>query len=198
MSINVDIFLAYPIISDFKLPPPDPKRMRHVCRLDLVHGANDGEILEEAFRILNVAHPGDYNERSLSVGDIVTIAGKRSYRCGWSGWERLERPLLRQRNIRDALRRLMVRKRTPRFGMGRILCRLLGCAAAQTPACARCRSFIYDPDFLPPGRWLREVLDGARRLRRKCLHRCEVCRCRIWFSEWQCCSEQCFEQWLPF
>jgi hypothetical protein len=172
--------------------------MRHVCRLGLAHGANDEEILEETFRRLNVAYPAEYCERSLSAGDIVTIAGKRSYRCGWSGWELLEHPLLRRRTIRDAFRRLMVRKRKWCLGMGRILCRLLGCAAAQTPACARCRSFIYDPDFLPPGRWVGRVLDGVQRLRRKCLHRCEVCRCRIWFSEWQCCSEHCFEQWVPF
>jgi hypothetical protein len=198
MLIQVDVFLAYPIVCDLKLPPLDPERMRHIWRLDLPHCANDEEILEEAFRVLNVAHPAGYSDRSLSVGDVVTIARNRSYRCDWTGWERLERPLLRRRDVRDFLQRLLVWSRRWRPRIGRILCRLKGCAAEETPACARCGFFIYDPDFLPPKRWLRAAFDRARRFRRKCLHRCEVCRSRIWFSDWQCCSENCFEQWLPF
>lgn len=198
MSISVEVFLADPIITDVNLPPFEQERMRYVYRLQLLHCNSDRELLDETFRILNIAHPADYNERSLSVGDVVTIRRRRSYRCDWLGWKRLERPLVGRRNLQDFTQWFVARKQQLWPNIGRLVCHLWGCAATKTPACVRCHSFIYDPDFIPPRRWFTNAVDQARVVGRKCLHRCEVCRRYIWFSEEQCCSENCFEQWLPF
>lgn len=86
---TVDVFLANPIVTATELPPLDIKNMRFVYRLDLPDG-DDEALLEQAFRVLNIDHPADYGERSLSVGDVVTIDGLRSYRCDWVGWQTLE------------------------------------------------------------------------------------------------------------
>ena len=198
MSIHVDVFLADPIITDLNLPPFERERMRYVYRLEFRNSWSDDELVEETFRILNIAHPADYNERSLSVGDVVTIRRRRSYRCDWLGWQRLEYPLVHRRNLRDFTQCFVVRKQQLWLKIGRLICHLRGCVATQTPACVRCHSFIHDPEFIPSRRWSAKIGDQARIVRRKCLHRCEVCRCCIWFSEEQCCSENCFEQWLPF
>jgi hypothetical protein len=57
--------------------------------LDRPADATDTELLEVVFQMLNVNHPRDYAERSLSIGDVVTIAESRSYVCDWLGWIRL-------------------------------------------------------------------------------------------------------------
>ncbi len=188
MSIYVAVFLADPIITEVNLPPFDRQRMRYVYRLELAHCKTDQELLDETFRILNIAHPADYDERNLSVGDVVTIDRRRSYRCDWLGWQRLERPLVRRRNMRDVRQWLAARKQQWWPKIGRLVCHLRGCAATRTPACVRCHSFIYDPDFIPLRRWLTIIGDHLRILVRKCRHRCEVCGRCIWFSEEQCCS----------
>jgi YodL-like len=198
MSTHVEIFLADPMVTAVTLPPFDRQQMRYVYWFELAYCSSDQELLDESFRILNVDHPAGYNERSLSVGDVVTIGRRRSYRCDWLGWERLNRPLLRRRGPRDLAQWLEARKQELWPRIGRCICQLRGCAAAHAPACARCRSFIYDPDFIPPRRWPNKLADRARIFKRKCLHRCEVCRRCIWFSQEPCCSESCFEQWFPF
>jgi hypothetical protein len=85
------VFLADPLHTSFPLPPFDRRRVRYVyqCELDAPTDATDTGLLEEVFRVLNVDHPGDYKERSLSVGDVVTIAESRSYVCDLTGWIRL-------------------------------------------------------------------------------------------------------------
>jgi hypothetical protein len=45
--------------------------------------------------MLNVNHRRDYAERSLSVGDVVTIAESRTYVCDWTGWAALNMPVKR-------------------------------------------------------------------------------------------------------
>lgn len=86
---TVEVFLADPIITDIKLPPLDIAKMRFAYCLEVVD-REDEHLLEETFRALNINHPVDYHERSLSVGDVVTIAGARSYRCDWVGWQKLD------------------------------------------------------------------------------------------------------------
>lgn len=92
---TVEVFLADPIITAIKLPPLDIRTMRFAYRLEFADG-EDEQLLEKAFRILNINHPEDYHERSLSVGDVVTIAGARSYRCDWAGWQKLDCCLLQE------------------------------------------------------------------------------------------------------
>jgi hypothetical protein len=87
--VTVEVFLADPIITDINLPPLDLSQMRFVYSAGMEDG-DDAEVLEQTFRALNINHPADYCERSLSVGDVVTIAGTRSYRCDWLGWQKLD------------------------------------------------------------------------------------------------------------
>ncbi|GEM_PF-5783181 len=91
------VFLADPLHTSFPLPPFDRRRVRYVYRieLDAPTDATDTALLEEVFRILNIDHPRDYTERSLSVGDVVTIAESRSYVCDFTGWIRLTSPVKR-------------------------------------------------------------------------------------------------------
>lgn len=86
---TVEVFLADPIITELKLPRLDIAKMRFVYSLEVADG-EDEPLLEQTFRTLNINHPSDYHERSLSVGDVVTIAGARSYRCDWLGWQKLD------------------------------------------------------------------------------------------------------------
>jgi hypothetical protein len=88
MAMIVHVFLADPLHTSFPLPPFDRRRVRYAYQLalDAPAAATDMELLEEVFRLLNVSHPNDYTERSLSVGDVLTIADSRSYVCDWTGW----------------------------------------------------------------------------------------------------------------
>lgn len=198
MSVPVDIFLADPLIASVELPPFDPNSVAYVYTLSLDAAKTDDELLEEAFRALNIEHPPDYRQRSLSVGDVVTIGRRCSYRCAMVGWEPLSRTLLPQHGWRELVHWFRVHRRRFRPKFGRFLCRLRGCALSECQACARCAAFVYDQNFLPAPRWLNRFSMCADSLRHKCLHRCEVCRRHIWFSEARCCSEACFEDWFPF
>jgi hypothetical protein len=82
------IFLADPLHTSCPLPPFERRRVRYVYQmhLDRPADATDTELLEVVFQMLNVNHRRDYAERSLSVGDVVTIAESRSYVCDWTGW----------------------------------------------------------------------------------------------------------------
>ncbi len=81
------VFLSEPIATSQTLPRLDPLCLRYVYRLELdLVTSNDQDLLEEAFRLLNINQPKDYTERSLSVGDVLTISDTRSYRCDWVGW----------------------------------------------------------------------------------------------------------------
>lgn len=86
---TVEVFLADPIITEIKLPPLDTANMRFVYSFEMTDG-EDEYLLEQTFCVLNINHPADYHERSFSVGDVVTIAGARSYRCDWVGWQKLD------------------------------------------------------------------------------------------------------------
>jgi hypothetical protein len=93
----IHIFLADPLHTSCPLPPLERRRVRYVYQMHLDRPADptDTELLEVVFRMLNVNHPTDYAERSLSVGDVVTIAESRSYVCDWLGWLRLDAPVKR-------------------------------------------------------------------------------------------------------
>jgi hypothetical protein len=61
--------------------------------LDAPAAATDMDLLDEVFRLLNVSHPDNYTERSLSVGDVLTIAEARSYVGDSTGWILLNSPI---------------------------------------------------------------------------------------------------------
>jgi hypothetical protein len=198
MTVPVDIFLADSIATSARLPSFNSYRTAYVYRLSLDSARTDAELLEEAFRVLNVDHPPDYKERSLSMGDVVTINKSRSYRCSMAGWQQLERPLLPRRGLREAIHWLLVRKRKLQPLFARLVCRLRGCAAINNGACACCRVFIYDPEFVRTIVGLYQIANPIRLLKYTCMHRCAICRQRIWFTQDQCCSADCWDEWYPF
>jgi YodL-like len=59
--------------------------------------ATDPEVLQETFRRFNLTHPTDYHERSLSVGDVVTLNDDRSFSCEMVGWKLLPDVILESR-----------------------------------------------------------------------------------------------------
>jgi len=71
---------------------------QHGDQLDVAHEGvvvtdeSEAALLEEIFRIYNIDHPADYADRSLSVGDVVEINGRR-YACQPTGWTRLVEPV---------------------------------------------------------------------------------------------------------
>lgn len=84
----------------------------------------------------------------------------------------------------------------------RLRCVLLGCVQAEDyPGCHFCQTAIYD-DFIEVGkldwffrlRW--RVGQWLRRFER---HTCEHCRRKFWrgYND-HICSEECFDEWLPF
>jgi hypothetical protein len=198
MSSLVDIFLADPFVASFELPPFHPNSVAYVYRLWFDSGKSDAELLGAAFRMLNIEHPPDYRQLSLSVGDVVTIDCCRSYRCAAMGWESLPHPLLPRHGWREAVYWFRVKRRQVKPIVGRALCRLRGCTASELEACVRCHAFVYAPHFLMEPRWISRIFNALRSLRHKAVHRCQVCRRCIWFSEASCCSEACFEEWFPF
>lgn len=95
-SVPVDIFLAHPIVMDVPLPDFDAEQMRFAYRVQLDYAKSDRLLLEEVFRMFNIEPPDDYRNRSLSVGDVVTIGETRSYRCDWTDWVPLSCELKRK------------------------------------------------------------------------------------------------------
>ena len=50
-------------------------------------------MLDGIFTVLNTAHPEDYNNRSLSVGDLIVFENdpETVYFCDSFGWKKLDR-----------------------------------------------------------------------------------------------------------
>ena len=93
-TVVIDIFLADPLI-EWWIESSDPARCKHAYHIELpFRDASDEDIFEAMFYYLNVRHPEDYKNRSLSVGDIVTLNNERSYLCAPLGWQKLRVPLL--------------------------------------------------------------------------------------------------------
>lgn len=65
--------------------------------LEFVHGGavvtdeSEAALLDAIFELYNTCHPPDYQERSLSVGDVVKIEG-RFFACQAIGWTRISNP----------------------------------------------------------------------------------------------------------
>ena len=78
-------------------------------------------------------------------------------------------------------------------------CWFFGCNAASAPECLWCHAELYDYEYRQGG-WLTPLRELALSLRRRVVHRCEVCNKRMWFVEpWQgVCSEKCRDGWIPF
>jgi hypothetical protein len=84
--------------------------------------------------------------------------------------------------------------------MRRIRCILFGCWCHRDyPGCGRCGAALYDADFIQIAKldWLIRLWWWLRKLR--IIKPCAVCGKRIWFAGTKaCCSEKCWNDWLPF
>lgn len=79
------------IFARFDEPAYQPgDRLEHVHGGSVVTDESEQALLNEIYRIYNIDHPEDYEQRSLSAGDVVVING-RSFACQAIGWERLHR-----------------------------------------------------------------------------------------------------------
>lgn len=54
--------------------------LHHVYTFEWLEGSDERDIAEEAYRLLNIEHPGDYKHRSLSVGDVVVTTDNNGSR----------------------------------------------------------------------------------------------------------------------
>jgi hypothetical protein len=86
----------------------------------------------------------------------------------------------------------------------RILCRIFGCASTDRyyPACDRCGTDIYHWNFIDQNRaWLNPwyTLCWWLRCNRDWFyHKCDVCKKPMAFTKKECCSEECYDLWVPF
>lgn len=46
-------------------------------------------VLEQTFRRLNIDHPDDWTQRSMSVGDVIVV-GETAWLCGAAGWSAVD------------------------------------------------------------------------------------------------------------
>jgi hypothetical protein len=83
----------------------------------------------------------------------------------------------------------------------RIRCVLWGCWCDRNGGCPKCGSALYDADFIQIGRlaWMQRVGGRLKQLRGFVNRKCEVCGKRYWFTGRNpCCSEKCYDEWIPF
>lgn len=84
--------------------------------------------------------------------------------------------------------------------INRLVCRARGCDLHdEYPACHRCGSALYGGDFIEAG-WLDPLISAYYRLKRRLeIKHCDVCGKRMpWRRTVPCCSDKCFDQWIPF
>lgn len=81
----------------------------------------------------------------------------------------------------------------------RLRCYLFGCEPHDNPACQRCNAYLYDSWFVHGG-WIEPLFAAGRRLRRFVVgKRCSECGKRMpRGTKDYCCSEKCYETWIPF
>ena len=88
----------------------------------------------------------------------------------------------------------------------RILCKIFGCQSSDPyyPGCDRCGTDIYHWDFVQDrAAWLWPWYSfkwWVRCNQKFFIHRCgnEDCRKLVFFTKNQCCSEECYSNWIPF
>ena len=92
-NVVIDIYLAEPMVQ-WWMESSEPTIHKHAYHVELpFRDASDEDILETMFYNLNIRHPQDYHNRSLSVGDVITLNGDRSYLCAPLGWQKLQAPM---------------------------------------------------------------------------------------------------------
>ena len=87
--------------------------------------------------------------------------------------------------------------------MDKILCKIFGCELEENgPACRRCGTWLYNYGFVDQNMaWLAPWYNLVWRLRCNrdwVCHRCAVCKETVFFTKNECCSEECYDNWIPF
>ena len=89
--------------------------------------------------------------------------------------------------------------------MKRVLsCKIFGCESTNGYACDRCGCDIYHWDFVQTeGAWLYPyyaVKWWFQTHRRWLGHKCEADQCctYLFFTDDSCCSDECYQNWIPF
>jgi hypothetical protein len=84
--------------------------------------------------------------------------------------------------------------------MTRLICWCFGCASNEHNYCGRCGAAIYDYGFFQYGRldWIKVPYLLATGWKHWFSHRCSECGNRMFFSWDDCCSEACWQVWIPF
>lgn len=83
----------------------------------------------------------------------------------------------------------------------RILCILYGCNWGEHAECPRCNANAYEDARFRDSGWLDPLVRLQRRVRDKIVGRpCAHCGKRMFFrsSLDSCCSEDCYQHWIPF
>jgi len=58
-----------------------------------IDATSEAEARDRLFEKFNIAHPSDYRNRSMSVGDVIVFDGNRAYACESAGWKEVPRPV---------------------------------------------------------------------------------------------------------
>lgn len=83
----------------------------------------------------------------------------------------------------------------------RIHCYLFGCWCDPNSACPKCGAALYDCEFIQVGKldWVHSVRRLFAGIRCFVSRRCDVCGRKYWFTRsGPCCSQKCYDQWIPF
>jgi hypothetical protein len=87
---------------------------------------------------------------------------------------------------------------------GRWHCWLWGCWCDMNCACPKCGAHVYnDPcDYIQIGKleWVKSCYWNCVGLLTRLSGHCDVCNKRYWWFNryYNCCSEKCYDKWLPF
>lgn len=91
------------------------------------------------------------------------------------------------------------------MGARRILCRVWGCIGTPESNgydCKRCRTNLYEGLWVEPDgslmRWYYRLIAWWLYRSYYRFHRCEVCDAALFLTDDYCCSDDCYDNWIPF
>lgn len=86
----------------------------------------------------------------------------------------------------------------------KLFCWWFGCETKNSPDCFRCNEDLYNGDFIQSGFYYTKLLPFWHRFKYLFVsQKCDVCGKKLSFKRKynpheNCCSDECFDKWLPF
>lgn len=84
----------------------------------------------------------------------------------------------------------------------RLRCRFLGCVLAREGYCCdKCNTDLYDGFIDRDRSWFAPIYQIQHRWQMKKFYRfhpCAVCETPMYFTDDHCCSQECYDDWIPF